>query len=242
MVEARRVLGEVAPEFQQTWETRFLAGLCRRKALPLMGHTSSVLSLAYSPGGKRIVTASQDQTVKVWDAETGQEKLSLKGFTSPVTSVGFSPDGSHIVAGSYDGTAKVWSARGETAVLSLKGPGGALRCVAFNPEGQEVFAQDSTGGLLAWDTSTGKPLPPPVRLTLSPREATSPDGRLCAAIEGETVRLTPVFFPLFNSDWHQEHLAVALRARDDFAAAFHRSRLDAEALSGHPYDAGLHVA
>ena len=56
--------------------------------------------MAFSPDGKRIVTGSGDQTVKVWDADTGQEVLTLKGHTAQVTSVAFSPDGKRIVSGS----------------------------------------------------------------------------------------------------------------------------------------------
>ena len=50
-------------------------------------------SVAFSPDGKRLASASVDQTVKVWDAATGQETLSLKGHIGRVFSVAFSPDG-----------------------------------------------------------------------------------------------------------------------------------------------------
>ena len=54
--------------------------------------------MAFSPDGKRLVSGSEDKTVKVWDAETGQETLTLKGHTGGVTSVAFSPDGKRIVS------------------------------------------------------------------------------------------------------------------------------------------------
>ena len=66
--------------------------------------------MAFSPDGRRIVSGSDDKTVKVWDAATGQETLTLKGHTGEVHSVAFSPDGRRIVSGSYDGTVKVWDA------------------------------------------------------------------------------------------------------------------------------------
>ena len=55
--------------------------------------------MAFSADGKRIVSGSEDKTVKVWDAATGQEVLTLKGHTGQVTSVAFSPDGKRIVSG-----------------------------------------------------------------------------------------------------------------------------------------------
>ena len=50
--------------------------------------------VAFSPDGRRLASASEDRTVRVWDAATGQETLTLKGHTDFVTGVAFSPDGS----------------------------------------------------------------------------------------------------------------------------------------------------
>ena len=66
--------------------------------------------VAYQPDGKRIVSGSGDETVKVWDADKGQEILTLKGHTGTVNCVAFSPDGKRIVSGSWDKTVKVWDA------------------------------------------------------------------------------------------------------------------------------------
>ena len=74
----------------------------------LQGHTDRVPSAAFSPDGKRVVTASVDKTARVWDAETGQPVASLQGHTDQVHSAAFSPDGKRIVTAIGDSTARVW--------------------------------------------------------------------------------------------------------------------------------------
>jgi WD40 repeat protein len=90
---------------------------------PLMGHTSDVTSVGFSPDGTHIVSGSWDNTIRIWDARTGEEVMKpLKGHTNVVTSVGFSPDGTHIVSGSWDKTIRIWDARtGEEVMKPLKG-------------------------------------------------------------------------------------------------------------------------
>src|SRR5262249_48766716 len=80
------------------WEHAYLRRLFDSNQQTLIVGTP-VLSVAFSPDGKRIVSGSEDRTLKVWDAQTGQETRTLEGHTGIVYSVAFSPDGKRIASG-----------------------------------------------------------------------------------------------------------------------------------------------
>jgi tetratricopeptide (TPR) repeat protein len=114
-----------------------------------------VRSATFSPDGTRIVTASWDNTAKVWDAKNGTAILTLKGHTFPVSSATYSPDGRRIVTASYDKTAKVWDARTGAEILSLKGHTGEVDSASFSPDGRRIVTASYDKTAKVWDARTG---------------------------------------------------------------------------------------
>lgn len=83
-------------------------------------HQGPVSTLAFSSDGHRLATGSHDNSIKLWDVESGSdsltfarfsEVLTLRGHEDAVVSVAFSPDGCCLASGSWDGTVKIWDAR-----------------------------------------------------------------------------------------------------------------------------------
>ena len=121
------------------------------------GHMGPINACAFAPDGRAIVSASDDHTLKLWDAETRRCESTLEGHTDRVAACAFAPDGETIVsAGGYpDNTLKLWDAGSGAERATLGGHTGGVNACAFAPDGETIVSASDDNTLKLWDAGSG---------------------------------------------------------------------------------------
>jgi hypothetical protein len=117
----------------------------------LQGHTNEIMSVAFSPDGKSLASASQDNSVKLWNVATGKERSTLQGHPEPVWSVAFNPDGTILASASDDKTVKLWDVATGKQRATLQGHTKEVMSVAYSPDGKTLASASEDKTIRLWD-------------------------------------------------------------------------------------------
>ena len=172
----------------------------------LTGHQKWVCSVAWNNNQKILASGSEDETIKLWEVDTGREILTIRGHSGYVNSVAFSPDGKILASGSDDKTIRIWEVQTGKLLCILGnwnrgeyfGHSGGVTAIAFHPNGQTLASASKDKNVKIWqlgddilDPNFGK-----VKSTLTGHSrpvraiAFSPDGKtLASGSEDNTIKI-----------------------------------------------------
>lgn len=167
--EAKRWLA-AAPAKHRNWEWHYLNAQAEQSSAVLTGHTDAVTAVAFSPDGKRLVSASSDRTpqrgvfgiVEIWNAETGELVKSFEYGTHPLVSLAFSPDGNKLAVGGWEPehNITIWETdKWATPVIFTVPPGKGYKVVqsiVFSADGRKLIAGYKDSMARVWDVESKK--------------------------------------------------------------------------------------
>ena len=160
----------------------------------LNGQRGVAWSVAFSPDGSLLASASEDKKVRLWDARSWKLTRTLDGHEEGVNSVAFSQDGKIIASASNDKTVKLWDAQNASTLKTLTGHTDEVYFVAFSPDSRLLASAAKDKTIKLWNTQSGREL----RTLTGHRDvvwavAFSSDGKILAsASRDKTVRLWEV--------------------------------------------------
>jgi len=114
------------------------------------GHKGSITELGFSADGKHLLSAGEDNHVRVWKVPSGEPVDSRGGLDNQVLSVAESPLGDRLATGSADGTVRLWDRSKGDQLVVLRGRGARVKSVAFAPDGTWLLSVSDDGTARVW--------------------------------------------------------------------------------------------
>jgi WD40 repeat protein len=122
------------------------------------GHTEAISRCAFSPDGLLVVSASLDNTLKLWNWYSGEHVATLADHLGWVNDCAFSADGRHIVSASNDTTLRVWDVQTSQSIATLCGHSKGVNACAYSLDGSRIISVSDDETIRVWDGSSGEPI------------------------------------------------------------------------------------
>ncbi|MCI5178470.1 MAG: hypothetical protein D3911_03945 [Candidatus Electrothrix sp. AW3_4] len=151
----RRNLSEIETLLKQKSAVFHPIQLNAEMVMPI-GHRGAIKALVFSADGRYFVSASEDQTIILWDTKTWKKAHTFKAHTGAVLSADLSPDGKYLVSGSKDSTVRLWDILTGTEIRTLSGHNMAVSAVRFSGDGKLVASGSHDDSIKIWDIFTGE--------------------------------------------------------------------------------------
>ncbi|MEH1936107.1 MAG: serine/threonine-protein kinase [Nostoc sp.] len=116
----------------------------------LSGHAWAVLTVAFSPDGQILATGSDDNTIKLWEVNTGQLICTLVGHSWSVVAVAFTADGETLLSASCDKTVKLWRVSTAEEIVTLSGHVDSVSAVAVSKVTQLIASGSRDKTIKLW--------------------------------------------------------------------------------------------
>lgn len=156
----------------------------------LKGHESQVNDVNYSPDGKFIISASSDNTIRLWDAYTGLLLHTFYGHMDTVNTASFSFNGELIVSASHDNTIRIWDTMKKCLILSLNGHSSQVNSAVFSPDGKSIVSASNDSTIRIWNSATGEETHKKRHMGKVNSVCYSSDGkRIASAASDRTIRI-----------------------------------------------------
>jgi WD40 repeat protein len=120
------------------------------------GHSNVVLSLAFSPESRYLVSGSADNNAIIWDINKQQQLHILKGHTNHIYAVGFTPDSKRVVTGSDDHSLRLWRVSNGELIAKLQGHTDDVVSVAISPKDGTIASGSDDHSIRLWNGETGQ--------------------------------------------------------------------------------------